>query len=218
MPNTEEGIELLIDLLESTPWTEEIAQEVIEDLGIDRPQLNELRARALERIWEEDYGTREHRRVAFLLDLERDIRTARDNTAWTALSKFLHLKQQLLGLDIPPLEYINDDDEDLYSSDPVESAKAHLRSLVRMRNEAQGRGSMVAAEKLMASVGLALARVHGLEEERRQDEGVDLTDDEIVQEIHQAIEGLPPQLRKRVLGSVFGDTRPPKKRSKGLKP
>jgi len=140
---------------------------------------------------DEMLGTREDRRTRFLLDLDADLRQAQTDRRWAPVATLRNLQARVTGLDVPPPEPEADQPE-AADTDPL---LAHLRDVRGLRRDAQSRGSMVAAARLLEQEALALASIRERDAQEAAQRAQVASTDEVLAEAKAAIAAMPTALR-----------------------
>jgi len=175
------------------PWTQVLTKELASKAGCHPRTIRRDREVVMDYL--QDMGTREERRVDFLLGLQRDRRSAREAGKWSAVSTMRSLECRVCGLDVPPPEPQEDGETGGESEDHL---AVTLREVRRMRMDAQSRGSLVAAEKLLGREIEIMTMVEAREQERRSAEALAQDDDQILANFAGAVEQLPDVLVERL--------------------
>ncbi len=131
-----------------------------------------------------------------LRDLEDCLGEARQKGAYTAAASLMKQRAQLLGLDqpSPPPEPPSDQVEP--PADPKEHKRQLLLTCRRARLQAEAAGSWVAAVKYIAQEKDLLA-------EFPSEGGPELSDDELLAFLVEAIRTLPPEVRDELLAQAM---------------
>ena len=190
------------DLVEVTirerGWSEGIVRELESRTGASRRTLYRDRDHVVARLVDTEQATREHRRALFLLDLARDLDSSRAAEKWAPVSSMMGLRSRLEGLDVPPPEP-SEPEADTTDADPLD---LHLAEVRKLRKDAQSRGSMVAAARLLEAEAEALARITERDRLAREAEAQVASDDEVVAGFAAALSSLPDSVIDQLAGAI----------------
>lgn len=159
-----------------------------------RRDINEV----LAALRDEGLGTREERRARFLEKLQQAQSDALMEGKFSAGASMMTLEAKLLGLDVPPPEPDAPVEEET-DEPPLERL---LRDVRRMRRDAESRGSMVAAQKLLDQEHQILRDLAEEERMRREEEARAASDDQVIDAFVDALAGMPDALVERLQGAV----------------
>lgn len=197
-PDKKLRMDLIEETLRTRGWTEIICAELQQKTGASRRTLYRDRDQVLERIRQEEIGTRETRRTKFLLALDRDIESARADKKWAAVATMANLRCKILGMDVPPTEPADRDEPQSMAGD-LQSLLVEVRKL---RKEAQSRGSMVAAANLIEREQAILSDIRAQEDAEKARLQAASSDDEVIRGIEVAIAELPDPLIDRLEAAI----------------
>ncbi len=190
------------DLVEVTirerGWSEPIVRDLESKTGASRRTLYRDREVVVSRLVDDEASTREHRRTLFLLDLARDLEKARGDSKWASVSSMMALRSRLEGLDVPPPEPLVETTED----ETVEPLDRHLAEVRRLRLDAQSRGSMVAAARLLEAEAQAIDAIRERDRQRAEAEAKVASDDEVVAGFASALSSLPDSVVDRLAEAI----------------
>lgn len=170
----------------SGPWLPDLATEA----GVSLKTIRRDRDVVLRYLRDEELGSREERRTRFLLSLRADRAQARADRKWAPVATLATLESKVIGLDVPPPEPQAEVTEDT-ETDPLRRLLTETRA---MRLDAQARGSMVAAARLLEREHTILTDI--AEEDRRKAEAETqaATDDEVLGQFSAALQDMPESM------------------------
>lgn len=145
---------------------------------------------------------RETRRRRFLEELQADIESARRASSYGAIASLLRIRVQVDGLDVPPPEQHQAEDDD-EPEDDLDAAQRHLRAVRQARQDALARGSMVAAVQLLEAESRSLEVVRTLQRERDEAAEMETPTEETVAAIVEGITTLPPMLQDQIRSALW---------------
>lgn len=185
--------------LREKSWTEAVILDLIKQTGSSRASIYRDRRVVLAKLAEEEANGLEERRAAFLLDVRRVQKEARDAGQFSPATRLLAMESQVLGLDRVPLPTVDEGDVDA----PVDtSLEGLLREVRKMRLASQAGHVYTAAEKLLEREHAILNDIRLRDEAAAAANMTHLSTAEKVTLVTDILKGLPEVLRRQVLASV----------------
>ena len=142
--------------------------------------------------------TREQNRTRTLAELEDDLASARGQNDHKAVSSLSQLRAKLLGLlEVPPSEPGTEAIK--ATGDPLHDLLAKTRRLLA---QAEARGSMVSAERLLKREQEILFDIQARDAEEEARKRAHLSGDALVDELVAAVRSLPDDVQARVREAI----------------
>lgn len=195
-------LELVEQTMRDRGWSMDVLRDLMTATGAAQRTLYRDRDEAIARLRDEEVGTRETRRTAFLLNLRRDIWEARQAEKWSPVASMRRIERDILGLDVPPPEPDTDDQPAAPEGDDLAAAQAHLLELRSMLTEARSRGSMVAAVRLAEEIRTTLADIREIERAREAAKTQDADDATLLADVAAAADTLPDTLVEQLITAL----------------
>jgi hypothetical protein len=142
--------------------------------------------------------TREQHRARTLDELEEDLASARGSNDHKAVSSLSQLRARLLGLlDVPPSEPGTQSVK--ATGDPLHDLLAKTRRLLA---QAESRGSMVSAERLLKREQEILFDIAARDAEEAAKQRAHVSGETLVDDLVAAIRSLPDDVQARVREAI----------------